>query len=196
MRLIKFMPITGLFVLLTACGTNHNNDYLQAQQGAALKVPSNLSTSAIKAEYPVPAGATWHSNKPMPIYPPGSSLEKNMQAKAKEAQAKEQKATDSIRLGEDSMGSTALNIDRPYTTVWQAFPNAAKRVDYAILHSDSRIGLYLVKIDKDLYQFTVMKTANNASIVTVREQHGVTLSDTQSQQIMQKLAIGFKKVLS
>lgn len=179
---------------LVACGTNHNNDYLQAQQMAPLTLPKQLSSSEVREEYPIPPGAAWHSEKPVSIYPPGSLLAQ--QALKKTANQKVKTNVALVRIGEDNQGSAALNIHQNYQVVWKKFTAAAKQAAFTIVHSDKQIGLYLVKVDKAVYQFSLLKTEQNSTLITIRQQNGQVLSDSQSNKIMQNFATAFKKALS
>ncbi len=180
MRVINYSLLVATSLLLVGCGTDHNNDYLNAQQGAALKIPAKASAYALKAHYPVPSGATWHSSQPISIYPPGSSLAKHMQTKVE--------ATDkAVTLGVDAQGSAALNINKPYAQVWQQLPKLLKSLGYRREHSDINIGLYVARSHSIIYQFTLLKSEHGNSILSVRDAHGVALSDSMSVKIMRAI---------
>lgn len=77
--LIQFLTMTAIAAFLSACGTDHNNDYLNAKQNAPLKIPPPLSNYDTQNLYTVPQGDTWHDSTPISIIPPGSSMaKKNM----------------------------------------------------------------------------------------------------------------------
>lgn len=77
--LIQFLTMIAIAAFLSACGTDHNNDYLTAKQNASLKIPPPLSSYDTQNLYTVPQGDTWQGKEPISITPPGSSMaKKNM----------------------------------------------------------------------------------------------------------------------
>lgn len=179
MRFFVLIQIIVLTISLGACSTDHNNDYLKTSQGPALKIPNNLSSYAMHEQYPIPSGATWHSDQPIAIYPPDSNLAKNMQKQTAPS-------TQTITMGVDAKGTAALNINKPYKQVWQQLPKALAAMGYRVAHADPKIGLMQV-VGKRVYLFTVLQNQAGNTIISVRNQNNVALSDHGSKIIMSQL---------
>lgn len=189
MRFGYIISTVTLALFLVGCTTNHNDDYLTAQQGAVLKIPAGVSSYAMHPLFPLPSGAVWENDKPIEIYPPDSLLAKSMQSEG-------QQSSQTVAIGLDAGGSAALNVNKPYTQVWQQLPKSLQVLGYNVLHNDPKLGLYVVQKNKTDYQFTISQTQEGNNIVSVRNAQGMTLSDSESDMIMVQLQKQLRKILA
>ncbi|MBX9706141.1 MAG: outer membrane protein assembly factor BamC [Gammaproteobacteria bacterium] len=187
MRFFYTLPVVATALLITACSTNHANDYLQAQEGPSLKLPSNLSSYAMQPEYPIPAGPAWNSDKPVSPYPPGSSLARKMQPSTEATQQ-------IVIIGVDPEGSPSLNIAKSYDDVWAQLPKSFQALGFTVKDSDAQAHRYTVMKDNVTYLFLVVQTDLNNTLISVADATGNTLSDKDSKAIMTQLQAQFLTV--
>lgn len=187
MRFFYVLPLAAATLLITACGANHANDYLQAQEGPALKLPSNISSYAMQPEYPIPEGAQWNSDKPVSPYPPGSSLARKMQPSTEATQQ-------IVIVGVDPEGSPSLNIAKPYADVWAQFPKSLQALGFTVKNSDAQAHRYTVTKNNVTYLFLVVQTDLDNTLISVADADGNILSDKDSKSIMTQLQTQFLTV--
>lgn len=179
MRSFYILPLAAATLLITACGTDHSRDYLQAQEGPSLKLPPNISSYAMQPAYPIPDGS-WDSDKPISPYPPGSSLAHKMQPSTQATQQ-------IVVIGVDPEGSAALNITKSYDDVWAQLPKSLQALGFTVKSSDTQAHRYTVIKNNVTYLFLVVETDLGNTLVSVADASGNVLSDKDSKAIMTQL---------